>query len=143
MTKDRISQVTSIAKAIADETRVRVLMALRGRELCVCQLQALVGLAPSTVSEHLLQLRQAGLVASRKRGRWVYYRLADIDAGRQVSSVLAWLEQNLSSDGVITADKTRLAHVLSMPAEQLCRIEVKPSQAPPSGLVEPARSRPA
>ena len=65
----------NITKALADETRVRMLMALRGGELCVCQITELFGLAPSTVSKHLSILFQAGLVESRKADRWVYYRL--------------------------------------------------------------------
>lgn len=120
MTNERLSQLTAIARAIADETRVRLLMALRGRELCVCQLQALVELAPSTVSEHLLQLRQAGLVKTRKAGRWVFYALSDRESGQQVRATLQWLEQNLCADGAILADEQRLMQILSMRPEELC-----------------------
>ena len=63
----------AIVKALADENRVRALMALRERELCVCEIIELLGLAPSTVSKHLSILYQAGLLESRKDGRWVYY----------------------------------------------------------------------
>ncbi|TFG44900.1 MAG: ArsR family transcriptional regulator, partial [Candidatus Brocadiia bacterium] len=52
----------SITKALADESRVRTLMALDGRELCVCQITELLGLAPSTVSKHMAILTQARLV---------------------------------------------------------------------------------
>jgi ArsR family transcriptional regulator, arsenate/arsenite/antimonite-responsive transcriptional repressor len=61
-----------VLKALADETRLRALCALRGGELCVCQLIALLELAPSTVSKHLSILRAARLVESRKEGRWIY-----------------------------------------------------------------------
>ena len=63
----------NITKALADETRVRILMALRDGELCVCQITELFGMAPSTISKHLSILFQAGLVESRKTERWVYY----------------------------------------------------------------------
>ena len=64
------------AKALADENRVRVLLFLRdGKELCLCQIVEMLGLAPSTVSKHMAVLYQAGLVESRKEGRWIYYRL--------------------------------------------------------------------
>ena len=66
----------AIAKALADENRVRLLLALQKQELCVCQLIELIGLAPSTVSKHMSILRQARLVEARKEGRWVYYRPA-------------------------------------------------------------------
>jgi len=121
MTNERISQVTTIAKAIADETRVRLLMALRGRELCVCQLQAVVDFAPSTVSEHLLLLRQAGLVKARKAGRWVYYALSDREGGQQVRATLQWLEQNCSNDPMIVDDERRLQEILSMKPDELCK----------------------
>ena len=72
----------AVLKALADETRVRALMALRRRELCVCQLVELLGLAPSTVSKHMSILKQARLVESRKEGRWMFYRLAQAGGAR-------------------------------------------------------------
>ena len=71
-----LASIVRIGLALSDSTRVRLLHALRGGELCVCQLIELVGLSPSTVSKHLSILRDAGLVDSRKDGRWVHYRLA-------------------------------------------------------------------
>ena len=70
----------TVIKALADENRVRVLMALGPKELCVCQIVELLGLAPSTVSKHMSILKQARLVDSRKEGRWMYYRLANSTA---------------------------------------------------------------
>ena len=69
----------AISKALADEQRVRVLLALQRGELCVCQVVELLGLATSTVSKHMSILKQARLVESRKEGRWMYYRLAGDD----------------------------------------------------------------
>jgi DNA-binding transcriptional ArsR family regulator len=65
----------AITKALADEKRVRALQALQDGELCVCQITELFGLAASTISKHLSILYQAGLVDSRKDGRWIYYSL--------------------------------------------------------------------
>jgi len=65
----------TITKALADENRVRLLLALRGGQLCVCQMIELLGLAPSTVSKHLSILNQARLVEKRKEERWIYYGL--------------------------------------------------------------------
>ena len=70
----------AVIKALADENRVQILMALRPKELCVCQIVELLGLAPSTVSKHIAILKQARLVCSRKEGRWMFYRLAEDDA---------------------------------------------------------------
>lgn len=71
-----LTRFVAVAQALGDGTRLRALLALRGGELCVCDLIALLGLAPSTVSRHLALLWQAGLVERRKEGRWHYYRLA-------------------------------------------------------------------
>ena len=72
----------TVIKALADENRVRALLALRSHELCVFQVTELLGLAPSTVSKHTSILKQARLVDSRKNGHWIYYLLADNDVPR-------------------------------------------------------------
>jgi len=62
-------------KALAHPGRLRILAMLRGGDLCVCQMTAVLELAASTVSAHLGDLRRAGLVIERKRGKWVHYSL--------------------------------------------------------------------
>ncbi len=109
------------ARALADPSRARILLALRGRELCVCQLVELLGLAPSTVSKHMTVLRQAHLVASRKDGRWIYYRRS----GRQASAVaragLRWLDMALADSDVAGRDAKRLQLILRVPLGDICR----------------------
>ena len=68
----------SVIKAIADTNRVRILCVLQGRELCVCQIIEMLGLAPSTVSKHLSILRQARLLEDRKEGRCWYRTVAGV-----------------------------------------------------------------
>ncbi|MFO7554025.1 MAG: metalloregulator ArsR/SmtB family transcription factor [Desulfobacterales bacterium] len=87
----------SITKSLADETRLRILMALDGRELCVCQITELLGLAPSTVSKHMQILTQARLVENRKDGRWRYYSLASDDAPEQARNAIAWVFSSVSN----------------------------------------------
>ncbi len=117
---EQLENVLNITKALADENRVRALMALRGRELCVCQIIELLQLAGSTVSKHMSILKHAGLVASRKNGRWIYYRLADDTASREVSEALAFLRQQLRNDEQIRADRKRLREILCLDKEALC-----------------------
>ena len=85
-------------RALADENRIRILMALRGRQLCVCQVTAFLDLAPSTTSKHLSILRQARLIESNKQGRWVYYRLADDSPRPNIREALAWMKDSLAND---------------------------------------------
>ncbi len=67
----------TVFKALANEKRLRILAALRGGELCVCELQAVLRAPQSTVATHLRTLRDAGLITDRKQGKWTYYRIAD------------------------------------------------------------------
>ena len=65
----------SILKAMAHPTRLLILNSLKKKETCVCELRDLVGDDISTVSKHLLVLKSAGLVAARREGNWLLYRL--------------------------------------------------------------------
>ena len=94
----------AVTRALADPNRVRIVLALRRRELCVCQITALFGLAPSTVSKHLSLLHHAGLIQSRKTERWVYYRLPDKTAPATVREALDWVKKSL---GQIRASRRR------------------------------------
>ncbi len=67
----------AVFKALANEDRLRVLEALRDSERCGCELQVVLDAPQSTVATHLRKLREAGLVNSRKKGKWSYYRIAD------------------------------------------------------------------
>lgn len=72
-----IDQLADIFQVLASPTRLRIVEALAGRELCVCDLSAVVGVSQSAVSHHLRQLRQLRLVRYAKRGRMAFYRLDD------------------------------------------------------------------
>ena len=110
-----------IAKALADSNRVRILLILRERELCVCQIVEFCALAPSTVSKHLSILHQAGLVESRKTERWVYYRLPDKEAAPTVSSALDWVIGSLAKDPQALKDARQLKTILKEDPKQLCQ----------------------
>jgi DNA-binding transcriptional ArsR family regulator len=109
-----------IARAIGDESRVRALMALRDRELCLCQIIELLELAPSTVSKHMSILKQARLVDTRKSGRWVFYRLAGDGATPDVQEAIAWFCKSLHSDPLIIQDEDRLQEILKLDLSTLC-----------------------
>ena len=66
-------------KALADETRLRILNLLVRGELCVCELTGVLGIGQSKASRHLAYLRNAGLVNDRRDGAWMYYSLAQPD----------------------------------------------------------------
>src|SRR5664279_4197877 len=111
----------NITKALSDESRLRMLMALRDGELCVCQLTELMGLAMSTVSKHLSILYQAGLVAARKDGRWMYYSLPGKGAPPAAREAATWVRRSLENSERIAEDARRLKQVLAMDLTELCK----------------------
>ena len=116
-----MKEFMNITKALADQTRVRMLMALRGGELCVCQITELFGFAPSTVSKHLSILHQAGLVESRKAERWVYYRLSGKKASSTVRAGFTWLTKAIESDDRVQSDAKKLKRILKIDPTELCQ----------------------
>jgi len=114
-------EILAVMKALADESRLRVLVALQGRELCLCQIVELLGLANSTVSRHMSILHQARIVESRKDGRWNYFRLATEDESPEAAAAASLALESLKRDAKIKSDARRLQQILKMDPEVLCR----------------------
>lgn len=110
-----------ITKALADENRVRVLLALKAGELCVCQISELCGLAPSTISKHLSILYHAGLIESRKEERWVYYRLPGKEAPIAVREAIEWVQKSLGGTPQAAEDHKKLRQILKMDPTTICQ----------------------
>ena len=110
----------AITKALSDPGRVRILLALRKGELCVCQITELFGLATSTVSKHLSILTHAGLTLSRKDERWVYYRLPE-NANTEVTEALDWVMKSLGRSAAAREDAAKLRKILQMDVQDICR----------------------
>lgn len=114
-----MKELTLAAKAFADPTRVRVLMALRGRELCVCELCDVLMVTQSTLSTHLQVIREAGLVSARKQGKWMYYAIAP-SAGRLVDALFGGFSSSLKADTTLQRDAKKLSRRLSMRNDGAC-----------------------
>lgn len=117
MTISRLARVVQMHKAIGHPVRLRLLAMLRCGPLCVCQMTVVVKLAGSTVSEHLSELRKAGVITDVKDGRWVEYHLADNDAARQVLDA-TWAD--LDQDANVRADAVILRELRRIPLDELC-----------------------
>ena len=72
---DQIRHHTDLFKALSDETRIKLVVLLFERELCVCQIEAALEISQTKASRHLAVLRHAGLLRSRRDGLWIYYKL--------------------------------------------------------------------
>jgi DNA-binding transcriptional ArsR family regulator len=116
-----MQDIMDMLKALADERRIRILHALQGGELCVCQLIALLELAPSTVSKHLTILRSARLVDSRKEGRWMSYRLSKEFRPPSAGKVLAGLFRDMEKTPEIVEDRRHMKRICDEGLDVLCR----------------------
>lgn len=109
------------AKGLAHPARLRILSMLAGGELCVCQVIAILGFAPSTVSQHLSVLSRGGLVAERKEGKLVFYRLRDDGAA---ATLLPQLLGLLAADSTVKSDRAVVARLRRVPVAVLCAADL-------------------
>lgn len=121
MTMTPLARLVQVHKAIAHPTRLRLLAALRTGPLCVCQMTVVVKVAASTVSEHLSELRKAGLITDRKEGRWVEYRLSD-SALRD--GILDPVWPALADDADAKADAVLVRELRRIPVDELCSVDL-------------------
>lgn len=117
-------ELVAAAKAFADPTRVRVLSALRSGELCVCELCDVLQVPQSTLSTHLQVIRDAGLVQTRKEGKWIYYAM-DPRKAPLAESLLQFFAPALARDKTISADKSRLHERLNCREDGECCVGFK------------------
>jgi ArsR family transcriptional regulator len=110
----------TVAKAVADPSRVRILKLLEGGELCVCQITTVLDLAPATVSKHLAALKTAGLLQQHRDGKWVYSRLAERDFNAYARPFLDLVRALLKDDPTTAEDRRVLALVNAVPVQILC-----------------------
>jgi len=111
----------NITGAIADETRIRILMMLDIHELCVCQITEALELAPSTISKHLSILETADLITRRKAGRWVYYRLSDPESSAAIKNALNLVTESLCQVKDIMEDRKRIKLLLKEDINDICK----------------------
>jgi DNA-binding transcriptional ArsR family regulator len=112
-----LNRTLDVTKALANPARLRILAALEKGECCVCQLTAILDLAPSTVSAHLSELRRAGFLLDRKDGKIVFYRLSERP------ELKPWLKttfMGILNDERIVADRSFLERVKSVDVETFC-----------------------
>ena len=113
-----------LLRALADRTRLRLLNLMGEREVCVCFFVEILKTSQPKISRHLAYLRRAGIVSSRRDGKWMHYRItepADLAAKKVFGDVRSWLQ----TDGAMARERERL--------EGICcgtRTPVKLLQAP-------------
>jgi ArsR family transcriptional regulator len=104
----------ALFSALADRTRLRLLNLMRGDEVCVCFFVEVLKTNQPKISRHLAYLRRAGVVAARREGKWMHYRIADPKephAARVMRELMEWLAQ----DQEMQRDRERLIKACCAP----------------------------
>jgi len=108
--KDPKFSMELLFKALADPTRLRLLNLLSDGEVCVCFFVEILGVSQPKISRHLAYLRRAGIVAARRDGKWMHYRIvqpADPYGANVLGDVQAWL----GNDSGMQRERQRLIEV--------------------------------
>ena len=123
-------QMELLFKALADRTRLRLLNLMGEGEVCVCFFVEVLGTNQPKISRHLAYLRRAGVVAARREGKWMHYRVAapeDGHAARVFAEVMKWLGE----DREMQKDRARLTNICCA-----TRIPVRLQGAPRPAVVQ-------
>ena len=115
-------------QALGDTTRLRLLNLMASQELCVCYFVEILGQAQPKISRHLAYLRSAGIVAARREGTWMHYRIVPpphAGAARILRQTLDWLHEDRS----MQADSSRLVKACCAP-EKFIGLQGAPHPSP-------------
>lgn len=115
-----IKDYSAVLRAAGDPIRARILKMLEEGDLCVCQINAVLGLSQSTVSKHLLVLKAAGLIKGHKEGRWVFNGLASRKMNDYALPILALLKGWLLEDKIMREDAKKIKEVKKLDPHELC-----------------------
>jgi ArsR family transcriptional regulator len=123
------ARLAALFAALADPTRLRLLNLMGGREVCVCYFVEILRQGQPKISRHLAYLRKAGVVAARREGKWMHYRVVP-QADAAAASILAAVVASLGSDRQMQADLAKLERACCAPQKL-----VMPEGAPRPSLV--------
>ena len=101
-------------RALADRTRLRLLNLMGDDEVCVCFLVEALGMSQPKISRHLAYLRRAGIVAARREGKWMHYRL-ESPTDPHATAVIDGVRAYLNSNPQMRMDRSRLVKLCCSP----------------------------
>jgi len=110
----RSSDLAPLFAALADRTRLRLLNLIAGREVCVCYLVEILREGQPKISRHLAYLRNAGVVAARREGKWMHYSV-ESPQNPAAASVLDAAFESFKSDREMQSDLSRLTRACCEP----------------------------
>lgn len=95
--------MVEIFKALAEENRLRILSLLLNKELCVCEIEAVLGSSQSNISRHLILLKRSGIIKCRKSAQWSYYSISG-DFKHEHSALWLYLSEHLKELSTYSSD---------------------------------------
>jgi ArsR family transcriptional regulator len=134
MRGSKSADLAGLFAALADPTRLRLLNLIGGREVCVCYFVEILRQGQPKISRHLAYLRRAGLVAARREGKWMHYRIVP-QADEAAASILAAVLASLETDRQMQADRAKLDRACCAP-QKLVMPEGAPRPVAVASLVE-------
>jgi len=99
--------IDKIFKALSDNNRLRIMNLLFQSELCVCEIEGILGLSQTNVSRHLIKLHQTGILDSRKEAQWVYYRINQ-DFIKEHPDLVRYLKKTFKNNDAFHFDSNNL-----------------------------------
>lgn len=102
-----LKQQSGLFKALSDPNRLRIIKMLQVKPLCVCEITEILGLAASTVSNHLNILKKAGFIEDYKEGKWINYSLTKNINKPEISSLMTAMHFMLEEDNDIKNDRIK------------------------------------
>ena len=113
-----MKEFIKVMKAVSDPTRVKILKMVQRRVMCVCEVQAALGIAQSTASKHLKILEDAGLIKFYRDGTWVNYSLAEGSQSPYAASLIGNIKHWLEGEPEI---KELVKKLPDIRREEICR----------------------
>lgn len=127
----KIGDMERFFRALADRTRLRLLNLMNTGEVCVCYFVEVLRISQPKISRHLAYLRRAGVVAARREGKWMHYRIIE-PSNERAAHVFQEVRSWLANDREMQRDSARLEKVCCAP-----QVPVRLQRAPrPAPLVE-------
>lgn len=106
--------IEDLLRLLADRTRLRLLNLMSGQEICVCYLVEVLRISQPKISRHLASLRRAGLVAARREGKWMHYRISEAE-NPAAARLLEELKPMFDQDAQMRHDRLRLGQASCAP----------------------------
>jgi ArsR family transcriptional regulator len=108
------SDLELLFRALADRTRLRLINLMGDDEVCVCFFVEALKISQPKISRHLAYLRRAGIVAVRREGKWMHYRIV-MPQDQHAARMLGQLRASLSGDTEMRRDRARLTGLCCSP----------------------------